>query len=80
MKYITVKNEQFKVENTYIENGKVTVYVWNMWHCSEHHLKVYYRHERTWDDHMGNTECGYYVNLPLPFCCGTRRYYLEFGR
>lgn len=31
-----------------------------------HYLSVYYRHERTWDDHMGNTPCGYYVNLPLP--------------
>lgn len=28
-------------------------------------LKLYYRHERTLDDHMGNTYCGYYVNLPL---------------
>ena len=29
-------------------------------------LSVYYRHERTWDDHMGNTPCGYYVIVPLP--------------
>ena len=32
----------------------------------EHYLQVYYRHERTLDDHMGNTPCGYYVNVPLP--------------
>lgn len=29
-------------------------------------LKMYYRHERTWDDHMGNTPCGYYANVPIP--------------
>lgn len=27
----------------------------------EHTTKLYYRHERTWNDHMGNTECGYYI-------------------
>lgn len=32
----------------------------------EHALKLHYREERTWDDHMGNTPCGYYVVLPLP--------------
>ena len=30
-----------------------------------HTLKVYYRHERTWDDHLGNTPSGYFVNAPL---------------
>lgn len=29
-------------------------------------LSVYYRPERTLDDHMGNTPCGYYVNITLP--------------
>ena len=33
---------------------------------TEHALKIYYRPERTWDDHMGNTPCGSYVNLPFP--------------
>ena len=28
-------------------------------------LKLHYRHERTWDDHMGNTLCGYYINVRL---------------
>lgn len=28
-------------------------------------LKMGYRHERTWDDHMGNTWCGYFFNLVL---------------
>jgi len=28
-------------------------------------LTMYYRHERTWDDHMGNTPCGYYINVRL---------------
>ena len=46
-------------------NGTATIYVNNV----EHTLKVYYRHERTWDDHLGNTPCGYYVIVPL----GTER-------
>ena len=29
-------------------------------------LSVYYRQERTWNDHMGNTPCGYYVIVPFP--------------
>ena len=79
MAYIRVKNEEFKVETlSYIEDGKVDVMVWNTWRCDVHRLKVYYRHERTWDDHMGNTPCGYYVNLPLPYGCGKKRYYLEY--
>lgn len=45
-----------------IENGKTYLYVDNYKMC---HLKVYYRHERTWDDHMGNTPCGYYCNVPI---------------
>ena len=32
----------------------------------EHALKLRYRRERTWNDHMGNTPCGYYIDLPLP--------------
>lgn len=47
---------------SYVEDGKVFVYV----DYALHHLKVYYRPERTWDDHLGNTPCGYYVNAPLP--------------
>lgn len=31
-----------------------------------HETKGYFRHERTWDDHLGNTPCGYYVLAPLP--------------
>lgn len=43
-------------------NGKVTV-------CIDNHnvttLKMYYRHEKTLNDHMGNTPSGYYANVPL---------------
>lgn len=46
--------------------GKTWVFVTGDWSFSEHYLQVYYRHERTWDDHMGNTPCGYYCNVPLP--------------
>ena len=45
-----------------IENGKTTYYVDNVLHTT----RVYWRSERTWDDHMGNTPCGYYVIVPLP--------------
>lgn len=38
-------------------------------------LKMYYRHERTWDDHMGNTYCGYYINVRLNSC--THRIYCD---
>lgn len=47
---------------TYIDKeGYVEMYVDNVYH----RLKTYFRHERTWDDHMGNTPCGYYCNVPL---------------
>lgn len=32
----------------------------------EHAFKIYNRPERTWDDHLGNTPCGDYINLRLP--------------
>lgn len=41
----------------------------------EKKLKMYFRNERTWDDHMGNTYCGYYINLKLNNC--TRRIYAD---
>lgn len=72
MKYITDRNgNKYKVEFTTIiepdKNGvdKVWVTIQGAWDYIEKHLTVYYRPERTWDDHMGNTPCGYYVNLPL---------------
>ena len=33
---------------------------------TEQSSKVYYRPERTWDDHLGNTYCGYYFNVKWP--------------
>lgn len=45
-------------------------------------IKMGYRHERTWDDHMGNTYCGYYIDVKLKGC--KRRVYADeirlFGR
>ena len=41
-------------------------------------LKMYYRHERTWDDHMGNTPCGYYANVPITRT-ERRRVYLDLN-
>ena len=47
-------------------DGKTYVYIENEWYYKELHLSVYYRPERTWDDHMGNTPCGYYCIVPFP--------------
>ena len=66
----------------YYGNHRIEVIGWDKDHAyvlinnSEHVLKMYFRHERTWDDHMGNTPCGYYVNLPLPNGT-TKRAYLH---
>ena len=76
MKYINSKGETFKVSFGIIEKGSVFVEVWNEWNYFQHKLKAYYRHERTWDDHMGNTPCGYYVNVPIPFSKKKRRMYI----
>ena len=46
---------------TVMNDGFVEMYVDNI----HHKLKTYYRNERTWDDHMGNTPCGYYCNVPI---------------
>lgn len=77
MRYIKINNENFRIEFDLIENGRVRVHIWNAWSYFTHKLKVYFRPERTWDDHIGNTPCGYYVNLPLPFGCGAKRVYLH---
>ena len=49
------------------DNGKCEFYI--VWRGGYflHKLKMYFREERTLDDHMGNTECGYYVNSPMPW-------------
>ena len=64
--YLQHNGIKFTVEHSYIEDGKVYLSIWDeCYGYSEHHLKAYYRSERTWDDHMGNTPCGYYVQLPI---------------
>ena len=65
-KYFTVGGDRYEADFfCTIEENKtyVDVYKNGRFH-STHHLLVDYRHERTWDDHMGNTECGYFVNIP----------------
>ena len=44
------------------DNGIVTLCIDN---CRVVNLKMYFRDERTWDDHMGNILCGYYANVPI---------------
>jgi len=65
------------------ETNRATICIDNF---SVKKLKMYYRHERTWDDHMGNTPCGYYVNVPLTSrdifgrkCTERRRVYLNLA-
>lgn len=61
--YITDKTGQtHEVEEYGWENGKITLCIDK---CRVVTLKMYYRSEKTWDDHMGNTPCGYYANVPI---------------
>lgn len=79
MKYITLKDgTRFSVEfASMIVNGKTTVTVHSdRYGYSEHYLKVDYRPERTWDDHMGNTPCGYYVTIPFRQTGERKRVYI----
>ena len=67
MKYIRDENGKniFSVDfYCTIENGKTELYVIDNSGYKHHKLKVYYRPERTLNDHLGNTPCRYYVNIP----------------
>ena len=55
------------VEENGWENGYVYLSVIRNCDYKTHTLKMYYRHERTWDDHMGNTPCGYYAIVPIGY-------------
>lgn len=62
--YITDKyGKQHTIEEYGWDKEKVTLCIDNYKIVN---LKMYYRHERTWDDHMGNTPCGYYAIVPIP--------------
>lgn len=79
MKYITLKDgKRYGIEfASMIENGKTVVGVYSEHYgYTEHYLKVGYRPERTWDDHMGNTPSGYYVTIPFPQTGERRRVYM----
>lgn len=67
VKYITdTDGTKYEIDfYCYIDDGKIEYSVKSDYGYSTHNTKVYYRHERTWDDHMGNTPCGYYTNVPL---------------
>jgi len=66
-KYITdVDGTKYEVDfYCVIDDGKIEYSVKSDHGYRTHNTKVYYRHERTWDDHLGNTPCGYYTNVPL---------------
>ena len=63
MRYIKDKNNKTHTVELYgTENKTATLCIDNRIVVN---LKMYYRPEKTWNDHLGNTPCGYYVNLPL---------------
>lgn len=64
MKYIKGKDGKIHKIDFFeiIQDGKTGYCIDGVYHKT----KVYYRPERTLDDHMGNTPCGYYVMAPLP--------------
>ena len=66
-KYITDTDGAKYVIDFYcgIYEGRIEYSVKSDYGYRTHNTKVYYRHERTWNDHMGNTPCGYYTNVPL---------------
>lgn len=72
------KVEEFKIDFNGFNDKKAFVTVYNTWYCKNHALKMYYRQERTWNDHLGNTESGYYVNIVFPYGIGKRRIYVLF--
>lgn len=78
--YITGKDgTKYVVEELGWLEGFVYINVCSSYGYTSHRLKMYYRHERTWDDHMGNTPCGYYANVPLNKH-ETKRVYLTLAR
>ena len=82
MQYIKDKSGKVHTIETYGWNdGKVTLCIDN---SNVITLKMYFRHEKTLDDHMGNTPCGYYANVPIQKHISGRtehkRVYLELVR
>ena len=65
-------NVKYTIEGVGYENGYAYIIIDGY---MQKKCKMYYRHERTWDDHMGNTYCGYYINVKLNGC--TRRVYCD---
>ena len=73
--YFSANNHEYRIDDYWTieteyanraREGKVYVAVYkDRWYMGLKHLSVYFRPERTWDDHMGNTPSGYYVRLPL---------------
>ena len=77
MHYINDKaGNRHTIEEYGWENGKVTLLIDNYKFVN---LKMYFRHERTLDDHMGNTPSGYYAIVPINKT-ERRRVYLHLYR
>lgn len=59
------KGNKYIIDELGWEDGKVILSIASTWEYRVKTLKMHYRHERTWDDHMGNTPCGYYAIVPI---------------
>lgn len=75
-KYITTrKGNRYTVDFfCYVFDGKTNYAIETDYSSSIHTSKVHYRPERTWDDHIGNTPCGYFCNVIFPDGCKHRVY------
>lgn len=67
-KYVESKGIKYRIDFCeVIDEGKTGYWVEDdNGYYKYRHTKVHYRPERTWDDHLGNTPCGYYVIVPFP--------------
>lgn len=80
--FITTKcGTKHSIDEYGYENGHAYLCIDNIRFVN---LKMYFREERTWDDHMGNTPCGYYVTIPFQdyydgaYHLEKKRYYINF--
>ncbi len=65
-KYIKSNSGQTHTIEFYGYDNETETFTYCIDDCYMHETKGYFRHERTWDDHMGNTPSGYYVLATLP--------------
>ena len=75
VKRYTFENAKHTVDIIGTENGTAYYIVDG---CYTKSAKLHFRHERTWNDHMGNTPCGLYFVARFPSRHTARVYLCEF--